>query len=186
MGGMIGIHYAATFPKSVDKLITVSTPLSDFNVSLPLEWVWAVKFSTENSHAQDVINYIASKKTLFDALSRVIFPGVNKRRKIQSAREFLTGIPVKSTGMFYHDLFSYSYKKWVEKVRVPTLMIYGTKDAEIARFRGTALYNLIPGAKIVALPAYHFITVDLPDELANLTKKFLHGEEVESLPTLKV
>ena len=173
MGGMIGIHYAASFPRSIDRLITVSTPLSDFKVRLPLEWKLAVKFATENKHAQEVIDYITSRETLFEGLARVTFPGTNEKRKLESARAFLTGIPIKSTGDFYHDLFSYNYKKWVEMVKVPTLMVYGTKDAEIARFRGTALYSLVPKGKIVELSSYHFIPIDIPEEFSKVVKNWL-------------
>ncbi len=56
---------------------------------------------------------------------------------------------------------------------MPTLMVYGTLDAEIEAFAGTALYKFVPNVEVASLPSYHFIITDKPKDLAKLILDFL-------------
>ena len=60
------------------------------------------------------------------------------------AERFIKDVPIKSVALCYHDLFKLDFKKYLKKIKTPTLFIYGENDELLKTFRGTALYNVIP------------------------------------------
>jgi pimeloyl-ACP methyl ester carboxylesterase len=66
--------------------------------------------------------------------------------------------------------------KWLHQVDVPTLVLWGEDDAIFPLDHGRVLAHLIPGAKLIALPACgHLPHLEKPDDVVAAITAFLHG-----------
>lgn len=172
LGGLVSLSYAKHHPNRIKKLVLVSTPLSDRKKRLPISWRLGIKFAKTN-RAQDIINYVNNNPTLFNTLTKIIFPKRNPKLRARTASFLLKGMPVKSLAKFYNDLFTTDLSYLVTQNQASTLFIYGTQDEELLSFNGTALYPLSPNAKIEPLDCHHFIPADKPHELYLQIKNFI-------------
>jgi pimeloyl-ACP methyl ester carboxylesterase len=154
MGGLIALSYANKHPKTVQKLILVSVPLSDHRKPLPSSWRYAMQFCITSKYSQEIIDYIENNQQIFKALERVIFPGrkAEQDRTAKTAHDLLKGMPVKALASCFYDLLTIDFRFLVEKLKVPVLYIYGTKDLELGTIDGTALYTTTPSCSVINLP----------------------------------
>ena len=164
------MKYAALHPKKVKKLIIVSAPLSDHSKKPPLLWKLAIKYA--------IVTYIENNNELLKDLLKILLPGRNINKTANTAHSLLKNLPVKSIATCYHDLLVLSFKKYVEKIKVPTLIIHGTRDDVLAEFGGTALYPFFPFALTIPIESEHFIPSQKPDELSNLSLGFISNKQI--------
>lgn len=181
LGSLIALRYAGEHPKSVRALVMVSSPLRDHTKRLPLLWLSALEFALHSRKTLEIAEWIAAQPELHDVLARIIFPNRKKReRALENSiklQEELRRLPAKSYAKCFDDILREDFRPWLEKLCVPALLIYGTRDAAINAVQGTALYTNIAGAELCPLAAEHYIPSDMPGPLATRLLSFLenHG-----------
>lgn len=173
LGAVICVKYIAQHPNSVARLVCVSAPFTDHSQPIPPLWRFGVDFALKSKRTQEIIDWLETNQELVSLVMSVAFPQRNLARLTKAGTEMLSTMPAKSMALCYKDTFDLSFRTDLEKVHLPTLFVYGTQDTALAAINGTALYNLIPEAKVVTLPTSHFIPVDEPEKLSELILKFL-------------
>ena len=70
-------------------------------------------------------------------------------------------------------LFNPHLHKWMHRIRVPTLVIWGENDRILPPAYGTAFANAIPGARLETIPACgHVPYAEKPETLASTISEF--------------
>jgi pimeloyl-ACP methyl ester carboxylesterase len=70
-------------------------------------------------------------------------------------------------------------RKWLHRVDVPTLLIWGDHDRMFPKEHGSAYQGLIPGAKLVVIPQCgHVPQVEKPEAFASEIANFLDAERI--------
>lgn len=177
LGALVSMIYTTRHPRKVSKLIMVSAPLTDHSTKPPFLWRTAVNFALNSKRIKDIVSYVENNPDLLIHLLQILLPRRKVGRTASTAQDLLRKLPVKAIATCYHDLFNINFRKYIEKVRTPTLVVHGTKDDVLAMFRGTALYPFIPTAHIATLPSQHFIPADMPNDLSHLVLNFIKNEK---------
>lgn len=179
IGSVIALKYALRHPKSVKKLIFVSSPLTDHRRKIPFSWRIAVKFALKSKRTANIIGYLCRHPRLMRTISRIVLPKKIIKISLSEPAIFFRDFPVKALASCYAYLFKASFKNDLLKINTPVLFIYGTKDKTLRRFGGTTLYSSVSGAKIFPLPCSHFIPTELPEELSHLILEFTGKKPVK-------
>jgi pimeloyl-ACP methyl ester carboxylesterase len=67
-------------------------------------------------------------------------------------------------------------KRWLGRIRVPTLVVWGSSDGIVAPSYGRAMSALIPGSRFALIEgAGHHPELERPDEFADVVTAFLGG-----------
>jgi pimeloyl-ACP methyl ester carboxylesterase len=172
LGAIVSLIYTARHPKSVNKLILVSAPLSDHTQPAPLLWRMGVDFALKSRRSQSIIDYLERHPDTLKHMMQIVLPRRQVGRAVETAEELLHNIPIKAMASCYNDLFTKDFKKYVLRIKVPTMVVHGLLDDINEQFHGTALYPLIRSARIEPLKSRHFIPVDVPSELNKLILEF--------------
>jgi pimeloyl-ACP methyl ester carboxylesterase len=173
LGAVISVEYAALHQKSVRSLLLVSAPFTDHAKPLPPLWELTVDFALKSKRTQEIADWLENNPEMIRLLCQVLFPERDRRQLTTVGKDLLKGIPAKAMASCYHDIFHWSFKSSLEKIKIPTLFIHGLKDEPINKINGTALYNLVPNAQIEALPGGHFLPSDMPKEVSEMILEFL-------------
>ncbi len=173
LGSLIEMKYTAKYPKNVEKLIMISSPLTDKLENAPIVWRKAVDLVLKSKTIDTIVEYIINNENFLKTLVKIIVPNSGTKKFSDGAAEFIKSIPIKSLAMCYKDLFELSFHNDLKKIKIPTLFVYGKKDDILLRFHGTALYSAVSGAKIIGLPSEHFIPTELPKRLSRLIISFI-------------
>lgn len=185
LGSLIAVFYAVKHPKSIEKLILVSAPLSCKLDQIPVAWRWVIGTVLKNKKVDSIIEYLTLKHDIADYMMKIIKPKRNIDEKSVSIREFIQTVPIRSMAKCYHDIFNSDLSDIVKKVKISVLIIYGQNDMILQNFKGTSLYPFIKNSEIVGLPADHFIASQCPELLADLILKYTRGISINSNSTLK-
>jgi pimeloyl-ACP methyl ester carboxylesterase len=74
-------------------------------------------------------------------------------------------------------LYNPDLHKWLHRIKVPTLLVWGDDDKVIPPAYGPAFQNLIPGSRLEIMKnAGHTLQIEKADELAALMTSFIEEE----------
>lgn len=156
LGSLIAVEAAARHPERVASLGLIGTATA-MPVSEAL--LKAAKENSPDAIAMMTIWGFGSRAALGGSLS----PGnwmIGKGVRVLEATK---------PGVLYTDLAAsnaYDAKEAAPKIKVPTTIVLGERDLMTPMRNGKALAALIPGAKIVVLPAAgHMMLAEKPDDV---------------------
>jgi poly(3-hydroxyoctanoate) depolymerase len=167
LGGLVVQELARRHPALVRRLILVSTTIGGGGES----GSWRVKrtlFSTKRyrdpARAARDIPLLAGGRTARDpqALSAML-----------SSRE---SRPPSRRGYRYQQwaVLGWSSRRWLQQLRVPTLVLHGDDDPTVPFSNARTLASLIPGARLEIIPgAGHLLLFDEAGTAARIVEHFL-------------
>lgn len=102
---------------------------------------------------------------------------VAEQQEDPERQEILAKNRVGAAKLTWHPrLYDPRLARWLHRVRVPTLLLWGAEDRVIPPAHGEALRDLIPGARLELLPGCgHMATVERPDAVAGAIAAFTRG-----------
>jgi pimeloyl-ACP methyl ester carboxylesterase len=89
--------------------------------------------------------------------------------------------PTRESALRQFDaLLAFDSRAWLGRIRAPTLVINGTKDAIVGPRRYTdELVSGIPGAKVIMVEGTHFVASEDPHQLIDPALAFIEGVDHE-------
>ena len=122
-----------------------------------------------------------SKKLRHQLLARALvgdtMPQSRRERIIRSWEEIdgLEGDPAPTVIRQLIAAVRFNHHKDLRNLRVPTMVMYGTKDRFVPNKNSVKIAKLIPNCKLVAISGGgHEITIDRPNEVLAEIKTWVH------------
>jgi len=165
LGGYISLEYSLSHKEDVEKLVLISTPLRNSNSKYPISWKILLNLGVKTKSLESVV------QRLINSESSLVKLFINKVISIDSS--FLKRSDLKSVCLCCLDLGKRDWKKDVEKIDIPTLLVYGTEDKAIKGINGTELYKGFKNKEIISFPCNHSIPVHYPKTLAKKIVEFV-------------
>ena len=68
-------------------------------------------------------------------------------------------------------------RRWLQRVRVPTLVVWGQSDGIVSSDYGEKLCRSLPDARFELIPeAGHYPQIERPDAVADAIERFVRAE----------
>ncbi|MGD9922982.1 MAG: 3-oxoadipate enol-lactonase [Pseudorhodoplanes sp.] len=163
MGGMEGMWLGAHAGNRIDKLILSNTSAHYADKSMWHARMNAVgKAGSVASIADMVINAWLTKDF------QTAQPGTAARMK-----EMMIATPVDGYLGCCAAVRDMDHREILKNIRVPTLIIAGSKDPATNIAAAELIRDAIPGSKLAIVEAAHIANVEIPDEYARVVLDFL-------------
>lgn len=169
LGGMISLAFGIRYPERARALVTVNTSIAGLALPrLSPAAVWATV-----RHARD-------DKGMLKALGGLLYvKGTEALDRKAIAKQWLAifkeeGFPRETSIKQTLAAMRFRARRSLEKLHVPTLLVYGDEDRFVPPINTLALHRIIPNAEIAKIPnAGHELMLDAPDELQAAVSTFL-------------
>lgn len=159
LGGAIAACYAAKYPNKVSSLVLVSTPLGVSRNKVPLVYKASAKYVNQHEIAH------TTAKKVIKALD------LDTKHDLLG---FISNGNMKAATSCYLDVFKYDFEPIVNKIKCPTLLVYGLEDhITFKHVSGTFLYDRFKTKKIVGIKEGHSIPTNSPEILAREITEFI-------------
>jgi pimeloyl-ACP methyl ester carboxylesterase len=183
MGGFFSLAFALAHPERVTRLITIGEPAGS-SPSVPF------MFRMLGTRGVNRLLYATimkpSEAATRDAFQRLLVADVRKVPKAfidcDTAASLIPGATeswltmVQNTGPL-----TYALRPDLKNLNVPTLMIWGDKDAFGQPERGAEMVALMPNANLdIVHDAGHLAWLDQIDECGNLVTAFMRSEKLSA------
>jgi len=165
MGGAIAIHYAATYPGDVRRLVLVDVAgiLQRLAYSKFLAGAWASGAPRDGPHGPDnVVARLTGK--ILEGLARMgLAPNPHGGDTAEGA-PVLDDDPAAIAGLALAD---YDASHDLQRIHVPTTLIWGGDDHVAALRTGYVLHRLIAGSKLKVIPGVEHVPMRQSAETFN-------------------
>lgn len=145
LGGAVSLRYAATYPDDVERLAIVSAPAllhrfsyTQFLSHLGLDWLPSL-YPGQKRHLQNLVTSVLARVEKMRIEPEVMLGSAESREK------YLGADPTKIAGL---ALAIDDFSPFIQKVRVPTLLLWGAKDPIAPLRTGKALAAMLPAAEL--------------------------------------
>jgi 3-oxoadipate enol-lactonase len=165
MGGVIAQQICHQFPKSIQKLLLVST-FACFRPGNISEWSYFLN------------RFLAINLIGLPAQARLVSQRVFPQPDQESLRGLLIDNICSADPRAYkgamRSLFFFDSRKWLSQIKQPTLIISGNHDTTISPRKQAELTALIPGSRQIILPnSGHAACVDQAEFFNEIMLEFL-------------
>lgn len=147
LGGQIAIAFEKKFPQRVKKLILISTTPCFVNKK---DWIFGIdKNNFEKFYSQILIN---PKKTIHQFFLLQLHGLENIRKKASDLKENILKLGIPSTKALTSSLnllLKNDFRKDLDKINAPTLIIYGDKDRITPPSSSKFMHQIIKRSSII-------------------------------------
>lgn len=169
LGGMIALALGARHPQNVRALITVNTSIAGLGLPrLTPAAVWAM------------VRHARHDEGMLAALGGLLYEkGTQSLDRQAIAKQWLTifkeeGFPRETSMKQTLAALRFRARRSLQKLSVPTLLVYGDEDRFVPPINTLLLHRIIPQAEIAKISgAGHELMLDAPDELQDAISRFL-------------
>ncbi len=169
LGGVIAADFVLEYPEFVESLVLVSAGLRGFDSGKP---------DREGAAIYGAVATIPPEKAASLWLTHPHFAGVRKNKKVreklfQMLVDNYAGYTQKDAGKFY-VLPQPETDERLSKIKVPTLIVAGSLDAEYILANANELKANISGSELVIIKnASHHPNIEKPSEFNKVLRTFL-------------
>lgn len=183
MGGAIALNYAAKNPDRLERLILIdaagilhraafSTHLFD---ELKPTWWWDILPKTNSEKIRALFGIDIAD------LDKYPFPVDMLLHTAAARRVFLGGDPARIAGL---SLVQHDFSGLIERVTVPTLILWGERDAVAPLRTGKLLAAQIPRSRLEVIDgAHHVPMTETPRKLVQIVLDELTNDPRQVMPT---
>ena len=178
MGGYFSLAFALAHPERVSRLITIGEPAGS-SASVPFMFrLLAIRGVNRLMYSTIMKPGDASTRDFF---ARMLVSNVHRVSKAYldcvTAGALIPGATESWLTMVQNaGPLTYALRPELEKLSVPTLLIWGDKDAFGSPGRGAEMAALMPRGRLeIVQDAGHLVWVDQPDKCTDLVCKFLNN-----------
>jgi 3-oxoadipate enol-lactonase len=164
MSGMIGMELALHSPQRLRKVIVCNTAPK---LGTPAAWntrIQTVQAGGMKAVADAVID------RWFTPEFRAASPAV-----VESTRQVLLDTPAEGYAASCAAIRDMDATSAISAIRVPTLIIHGTRDPVTAPDDGQKMANAIPGAQLAKLPVAHMSNIEAAAAFTTAVAEFLQA-----------
>lgn len=159
LGGLIALHYASKYPDKVHAMVLTSTPLLKHPHKLNLLYRSGLAIGTRYTAADTLVKQGMRLLSYRNILHRTRFGYISKANFIRNGS-------LRAVCSCYQDIFAYDLRDVVTSVTTKTILMYGTRDTVLHKYKATGLYSALKTAHVRAVDAGHSIPIDKPEEVA--------------------
>jgi 3-oxoadipate enol-lactonase len=164
MSGMIGMELALHAPSRFRKVIVCNTA-----PKLGTAAAWNTRIQTvETSGMKAVADAVIER--WFTPEFRAASPAV-----VEATRQMLLGTPPEGYAASCASIRDMDATAAISGIRVPTLIVHGTRDPVTAQDDGQKMAAAIPGAQLVNLPVAHMSNIEAAPAFTMAVAKFLQS-----------
>jgi pimeloyl-ACP methyl ester carboxylesterase len=178
MGGFVGAELALKFPTRVDKLVLVSAAgLSTEYVKrepiLATARAWAALITRAGSQADQVIRRKRLRRVVLQAVVR--YP---EKLSVPLTTELVRGGASPGFNDAFRALLTYSFRDKLEKIEVPTLIVWGRNDILVPVEDAEEFEHLIGenAHSVIFEDTGHLAMLERPTRFNELVRGFIAGE----------
>ena len=164
MSGMIGMELARRAPQRMRKVVICNTAPKLGSVA-----TWNTRIETVRT---------AGMKAVADGvIERWFTPEFRASSPVQveSTKQMLLNTPPEGYAACCAAIRDMDATGWIAEIRIPTLIIHGSRDPVTAPDEGQKMAKAIPGAQLVELPVAHMSNVEAASAFTTALAKFLRG-----------
>lgn len=163
MGGMISLAFYKKHPENVEKMVLIST-----------------LYKTLLSGKHLVNNLKETVKTIFKfhnkkrkQINELETQNLKKKRDVEIFVKEFEHTPTRVAVFFIGELMKYNAKKDLKNIKVPTLIIAGSRDQFFDLKYEKEMKNLIPKSKLIVYDATHSIIIKQAEKVSKDILKFI-------------
>jgi 3-oxoadipate enol-lactonase len=164
MSGMIGMQLALEAPHRLRKVIVCNTAPK---LGTPAAWNTRIQ-TVQSSGMKAVADAVIER--WFTPEFRTSAPAA-----VESTRQMLLHTPSEGYAASCAAVRDMDATSTISLIRVPTLIIHGTRDPVTAAGDGQKMTAAIPGAQLVNLPAAHLSNIEAAAPFTMAVAKFLQA-----------
>jgi pimeloyl-ACP methyl ester carboxylesterase len=169
LGGIIGAYVYKHNKNSIDKLVLIDTPLKN-----PFHRFGKHMQEFLNTRVESFFRTLHSLITIKPEQKEVDFTKKNYAKHVGLSGTF--SMPFFAAKGIWEDLFTFDSHKAFRSVKCPVLSFVGTKDYVANLTAANSIKKLLPQAKVVHLPADHYMVIEKSKEIENEIVSFLEKE----------
>jgi 3-oxoadipate enol-lactonase len=162
MGGMIGIWLGANAPERLHKLVLCNTAARIGTAEVWNARIDAVSKSGMKAVAPGII------ERWFTPAFRAAAPEI-----VANAQRMIEASPPDGYSACCAAIRDMDQRESISSIRVPTLVISGTKDPVTTLADGQFLIDRISGARLLELPTSHLSNIEAPAQFSSEVLSFL-------------
>lgn len=179
LGGLVSLVFTAKHPEKVNKLVLVSSPLSNHKERPPISWTLFADIVAAGMLPEELIKKIISDQKLLERILMSFLPPKSAIRDTESIESLMQRMTMEPIASCFLDLITMNFENYILNLKTPTLIVFGTNDAVLSGIHGTTMYSEVPNSEVISLACEHYIPSDKPVELAVEIKKFIDKDYLE-------
>jgi len=164
MSGMIGMELALHAPHRVRKVIVCNTA-----PKLGTAVAWNTRIQTVQAGGMKAVADAVIERW-FTPEFRAASPAV-----VESTKQMLLNTPPEGYAASCAAIRDFDATAAISSIRVPTLIIHGTRDPVTAADDGEKMAAAIPGAQLANLPVAHMSNIEAAPAFTMAVAKFLQA-----------
>ena len=125
-----------------------------------------------------IITQISQQSTEFAEVARAHFQELFETGTIQQVNPLLASIFAKPNLSFIRNWSQYTPFKEIEKIRIPTLIINGTKDLQVKTNDAETLHKALPTSELVLISNMNHVLKDIQKETDNINSYYTANFEL--------
>jgi len=173
MGGMIAQELAINYPERINKLVLCCTFAYELEGHTP---EYYKGLGVENGYSRDALRCVSARKIMANDFSLALNDRLMRIIITPLLKVFTWVLPNEGISEQFEAILNHDTLDRLHMIRVPTLVITGTKDKLIKPNSSDVLASKIPGAKLVKVEeGSHAFFIEMRGEFNRVVLDFLRG-----------